>query len=181
MVDAIEAKYKRNPAPREAYAATVKVDSAPGPFRDVTWHASYEAPNCTFKPDKFLGYSLAPKVSIPVEFTRVDETTFAGNVFLDAMLDEDYLGKGVCHWQFRQLIVRLKATGSKEETDFFSGFSDSDLAEKKPVTAYFWNAGYPRSSVDAYPDFGFPNPDQFKPELRDELFTITTTFVKASQ
>lgn len=181
MIAAVEAKFKLNPAPGEAYATTVKVEGAPGPFQKVAWYANYEAPNCTFKPDKFLGYTITPMKSVPVEFTRVDETTFAGTFFLDAMLDEDYLGKGVCNWQFKALTITLKATGAKEETQFFAGFADSDMAEKKPMTAYFWSGGYPRATIDEYWDYGFPNPDQFKPELRDELFKITTTFTKAGQ
>ncbi len=42
---------------------------------------------------------------------------------VDRMLDEDYYGRGVCHWEFTGAGAMLKATGAEEDPDLRQGRS----------------------------------------------------------
>jgi hypothetical protein len=165
-------KYRRNPNPKQRYDITMIIADAPGPFESVQWYANYEAPNCLFILDRFAGVSSRPSYRMPVHFRKVDGSTYVGTVHLDAMLDEDYFGDGVCHWELRGTSVSLKATGSKGESNFLPGMQLDEVVAEEPKSTYFWRGRYPRSTANDFPDFGEPNIDEFRPEIRDNLFTI---------
>jgi hypothetical protein len=166
-------KYRRNPNPKQRYDITMAIADAPGPFESVQWYANYEAPNCLFILDRFAGVTSRPSYRMPVHFRKVDGSIYVGTVHLDAMLDEDYFGDGVCHWELRGTSVSLKATGSKGETDFLPGMQLNEVLAGESKSTYFWRGRYPRSTANDFPDFGEPNIDEFRPGIRDNLFTIT--------
>ncbi|WDK32842.1 hypothetical protein [Xanthomonas campestris] len=175
--------YRKNPHPTQAYRITMTIDNAPGPFGSVSGTAFYDMTNrdecAPFDPA--LRMSTKPKEDgIPMDFKRIDDRTYVAIVYSDGMLDADYYGKGICHWDFGGIGVSLKATGKQEETDFMPSLDRDDFFGSKPRDAFFWSGGYPREGVDDYPDTGHPSADVFKEELRDELFKVTLHSVKES-
>ncbi|MCL1525769.1 hypothetical protein [Xanthomonas nasturtii] len=175
--------YRKNPQPTQAYRITMTIEAAPGPFGSVSGTAFYDMKNrdecAPFDPA--LGMSTKPKEDgIPLVFQRIDDNTYVAVVYPDGMLDADYYGKGICHWDFGGVGVSLKATGKRGETNFMPGLDRKDFFASKPVDAFFWSGGYPKEDVADYPDTGLPSVEAFKEELRDDLFKVTLHSVKES-
>ena len=165
-------KFRVNPAPKRRYDITMTIKDAPGPFGDVGFSAHYIARNCMYWTDKFAGTTARPTHTIAMPFKKLDEVTYVATVYLDAMLDEDYYGDGICHWELLEVAAGLEATGADGETGFGPDISPESIVAKESVTKYFWRGGYPRSGVSNYADFGLGDVQKYKPELRDELFAI---------
>ena len=166
-------KFRVNPNPKRRYDITMTIKDAPGPFGDVGFSAHYIARNCMYWTDKFAGTTARPTHTIAMPFKKLDEATYLATVYLDAMLDEDYYGDGICHWELLEVAAGLEATGADGETGFGPDISPESIVAKESVTKYFWKGGYPRSGVSNYADFGLSDAQKYKPDLRDELFTIT--------
>ncbi|PPU68756.1 hypothetical protein XpiCFBP4643_08500 [Xanthomonas pisi] len=166
---------KLNPNPRKAYALTVTLDKAPGSFAAVNGYAQYDVSNDSecgqIHPQTGVGQRITS--SEPVVLKKVSEQEYQGVIHLDLMLDEDYYGRGQCHWEMTGARVSLKASGKKEETAFLPFIETKDVIAGKPVTLYFWKGGYPKEDIEDYADNGLPSASEFKPELRDELFSVT--------
>ncbi len=166
---------KLNPSPRKAYALTLTLDKAPGPFAAVNGYAQYDVSNDSecgqIHPQTGVGQRITS--SEPVVLKKVSEQEYQGVIHLDLMLDEDYYGRGVCHWKMTGTRVALKASGKKEETAFLPFIETKDVIAGKPVTLYFWKGGYPKEEIEDYADNGLPSAQDFKPELRDQLFSLT--------
>ena len=167
-------KYKRNPAPKQRYDITMTVANAPGPFGSVEGFAQYEAPDCWYTLDRIAGVPAIPHVTLPVSYTKVDDTTYVGTVYLDVMQDEDYFGRGICKWVLTSARVSLKATGTREEASFTAYVHLDDFANKKPVVTYFRSEPYPSvPEIEDYSNFGQTDRSQFAPYIGDnDLFTI---------
>ncbi|RZA36948.1 MAG: hypothetical protein EOP92_02715 [Lysobacteraceae bacterium] len=166
-------KFRINPQPKRRYDITMTIRDAPGPFGMVKFWAHYLAPDCMYWTDKFAGTTGRPTHTIEMPFQKLDDTTYVGTVYLDGMLDEDYYGDGVCHWQLSEVAVGLQATGAQDETGFVPDVGPDSVVSQESVTKYFWKGGYPNSRIPSYSDFGFSDPQRYKPEIQDELFSIT--------
>lgn len=166
---------KLNPNPRKAYELTLTLDEAPGAFGLVQGAAQYDVSNeaeCgKIQPET----GTAGRITSQEDFAlkKISDTEYRGTVYLDLMQDEDYYGRGVCHWEFSGASVLLKATGAEEETRFLSFIEGKTVTAQQPQTKHYWKKGYPRSESESFPDTGELSPDKFKPEIRDNLFTIT--------
>ena len=170
-------EYKRNPSPKQRYDITMTIADAPGPFESVQWYADYEAPNCLFILDRFAGVTSRPSYRMPVHFRKVDGSTYVGAVHLDAMLDDDYFGDGVCHWKLGAVSIYLKATGTAAETNFLAGMGLDEVLEQKAVTAYSMKQSYPQDqTIEGFSEFGERDRSKFAPYITgNDLFTITLT------
>ncbi len=172
-------EYRENPAPRQAYRLTMRIDDAPGPLKIMVSAAQYDVVNkeCLPPPKENPGgrSSPVPTNDIPFELTHVAENEYTGVVYVDGMLDEDYHGRGVCRWALIQAQVQLKATGADGETKFIASLSRSqnEIASSAPKITYYWKRGYPSAGVRDFPDFGEPDEERFKLDIRGELFSIT--------
>ena len=168
-------KYKRNPAPKQRYDITMTVANAPGPFGSVEGFAQYEAPDCWYTLDRIAGVPAIPHVTLPVSYTKVDDTTYVGTVYLDVMQDEDYFGRGICKWVLTSARVSLKATGTREEASFTAYVHLDDFANKKPVTTYFQKEFYPLvTEIRDASIQGRTERSKISPGISDkDLFTIT--------
>jgi hypothetical protein len=171
----VEAMYRRNPNPTQRYDITMTIENAPGPFEDVRWGAQYDAPGCVYLIDRFAGVHGNVSTAFPVDFKKVDSTTYVGTVYLDAMLDEDYFGNGICKWKLTGAYVRLRATGKDEETLFVSFASEEEVIAQKPTKSFYLSDQYPFSNVDGVKDSGEKSIHKFKKEYRENLFSITMT------
>ncbi|TDK22677.1 hypothetical protein E2F46_12990 [Luteimonas aestuarii] len=171
-------EYRENPSPRQAYRLTMTIKDAPGPLKIIASAAQYDVVNreCLPPPKDNPGgrSSPVPTRDIPFELAQVSDGVYVGTVYADAMIDEDYHGRGVCRWELIQARAHLKATGADGETRFIAGLSQSEgeFQSGQPKTTYFWKGGYPASKIEDFPDFGEPEVDRFKFDIRNELFTI---------
>ncbi len=147
----IEARFRQNPSPKHAYRVTLNVADAPGSFAAIEGFAQYAAPDCTYVINEAAGATAHPEKVIPVVYTKIDERTYAGIVHTDAMVDEDYFGKGLCHWNLVVVSAQLRATGAQGETRFFAALSRDGLLAHEPETSRHEKKRYPRDSV--VPDF----------------------------
>ncbi|NIK40307.1 hypothetical protein FHY12_002632 [Xanthomonas arboricola] len=172
---------KLNPSPRKAYEVTVKIDKAPGAFGAVNGYAQYDVTNDSecgrIHPETGVGRRITSNESFALQ--KVSEQEYRGTIYLDLMQDEDYYGRGVCHWELTGTRVSLKATGAAAETEFLPFLDSKDVISGKSATLYFWKGGYPREDIENYADMGLPNAADFKPELREELFSVTVVAKEA--
>jgi len=166
-------KFRIDPDPKRRYDITMTIKDAPGPFGYVGFGAQYDAPDCMYWSDKIAGTTSSPMRMLKLPIRKIDDATYVTTVYLDAMLDENYYGDGVCHWQLTDVTGGLKETGADGETGFGIDISPKLITDQESVTKYFWKGGYPSSRVPNYADFGFSDPNKYRQELRDELFTIT--------
>ncbi|WP_147653774.1 hypothetical protein [Vulcaniibacterium gelatinicum] len=168
--------YRPNPHPQQAYRVTVTVRDAPGPFAEVMADAGYQITDWTCLPpaETFSGVQTTPITEgLPLAPTRTPTGEHVAVFYVDGMAEADYFGHGVCRWMFNSVIFTFRATGAPGETTFIAHLPAKDLTHPAGVTHYYWKGGYPREDIDDFPDSGFTDPLRYKPELRDELFSIT--------
>ncbi|MDQ1118459.1 MULTISPECIES: hypothetical protein [Pseudoxanthomonas] len=171
----------RNPSPKDAYRITMTLKDAPGPFGWMKALAQYDVVNkeCLSPPKDNPGGRSAPvptdDVEIPLQ--KVSDTEYVATVYADQMLDEDYTGRGVCHWKLIQFRVHMKATGAQGETLFIPSIQDQKLIPAEQETVYFNKISYPRlasSALDEPLDTGESDRARFGASIRDDdLFTVT--------
>jgi hypothetical protein len=169
---------KENPNPKQAYRIEMRIENAPGPFGLVEGSAHYDVQNhdeCG-KINNIAG--TIPRIMASPEITWVHkgEGVYETVVHADRLLDEDYYGRGVCHWAMTGAGAILKATGAEGETRFLPNISAADVVSGKAVTLHFVADRYP--TVEAYKDFadfGETDLTSFKPEFQDKVFTVTLT------
>ena len=176
-------RYHHNPAPKRPYRIELKIADAPGPFAKAEGFVGFEAPNCTYIPDRIAGATSMPSTDLPMTFSKVGESTFVATVYADAMLDEDYqLGDGICRWELQSVNAWVMATGARTDTHYVANLSsDEELGEKKARINYYYGYDYPGSDPEGRSDFGEMDPRKYKAELQNQLFTITMTAEAATR
>lgn len=106
---------KRNPQPQEKYLVRMVIKDAPRPFDKVEGKVQYDIPvgddDCipvdyTIAPG---GTRNRPSEDVPIEYRKISETEYEAEVYLDALLDEDYYGLGVCRWRLTAVAAFLVA------------------------------------------------------------------------
>lgn len=169
----IEIKERQNP--RQAYQIVMTIENAPGPFGLIEGSAQYDVVN-----HDECGYIDPVSETIsridthpPIEWKPMGDNQYSATVYADLIVDEDYYGRGVCHWKLSMASALLKATGAEAETRFLPAISAEEIVAGTPNRLYFWAEGYPRSQSEDFGDYGYQSPSKFKPEIREQLFTIT--------
>ena len=126
---------------------------------------------------EWAGTRSQPTKMIPIETSRIDATHFRATFYLDGLLDEDYYGKGVCHWSLIDVSVGFKATEAKEDVDYVFSLDKGAFREGGQDKQYYWKGSYPRmpDAKPGVPDgvWGVRNPAQLRPGFRDNVFFIT--------
>lgn len=168
-----------NPHPVRAYRVTLTLKDAPGPFRVVEGIVDYTA-RYRDNPARTCGY-MAGGVGafIPLsssesfELKKVAEDTYEGIVHADGMLDEDYDGEGVCHWEMIEVRARLKANDNQTDTRFAPFMQTTPDMMERSETRYYWKGRYPRAGMDDFVEFGDTDKSEIREELRGQIFTMT--------
>lgn len=176
---------KEHPNPKQAYRIVMTIENAPGLFAQVGASTRYDATNAEEcgELSKIPGAEgIASHVSTQplAQLEKLSDTSYATTVYADKMVDEDYFGRGVCRWKFSYMSAMLRATGDERETRFLPTIDAEEIVAGKTVTLYFWKGGYPMntplpSNGKGFGDSGYRSLEKFKPELRDQIFTITLT------
>jgi hypothetical protein len=167
--ESVEAKFKQNPAPKQAYRVTLNVDDAPGPFAVVEGFAQFAATDCTYIINKVAGATAYPQKIIPIIYKKIDDHAYEGIVHTDAMQDEDYFGQGVCHWNLVVVSAQLRATGATGETRFFARLPREALLTNERQTSRHESKRYPADA--ALPDFSSTGLDP----ISGQFFSLTFT------
>ena len=152
---------KKNPHPAKRYEVTATAD-APGPWDSVKGYLEYQVINSECTPeDKFLGVHAMPRlVGHDFEMTRVDDKTWKGYFYQDFILDEDYYGLGVCHWNVASVSANFTVHGRA----FGSGDIFQALLNNASQVSYFKKSDFLDRSPNPYGalDFSASNPDYVK-------------------
>ena len=169
---------KKNSHPVKRYEVTATAD-APGLWDSVKGYISYEVvnPECTPE-DKFLGVHALPRVEGQhIEMTRISEKTWRGYFYRDFILDEDYYGQGICHWDATSVAGVFVVHG---ET-FGPGSVLEDFLRNGQQTDYFKKSEFLDRSLtgDSALDFSANNPEYVKSP--NDFFPITVTVKEATQ
>lgn len=170
-----EPEIQLNPEPRERYEITMTIQDAPGPFTDIGGWVQYDVSNKDCAPTRetfqTVHYLTPEKFFLPLTFREVGDGVYTAEVAVDALLDEDYFGLGVCRWRMTFANAALKGRSVK----FTPLLGLEQLRSEKPQTLYFSKRTYYSTKLDDSPNFGGLSPSQFKSSVQDELFTITLT------
>jgi hypothetical protein len=141
----------KNPHPVKRYEVTA-TSYAPGPWDSIEGYIGYDIINTKCMPrESFTGAQSLTSIGIDIEMTRVDDHTWKGYFYRDALQDEDYSGLGACHWDVTSVSVSAMAQGVR--------FAWSDLFDKLERgilgTSYFKKSVYGDRSFARYgvPDF----------------------------
>lgn len=173
--------FKQNPNPKQRYQLILTIANAPGPFASVEGFMQFDVktPECLPPPKENDGHLWpTPTETIPFAWTRISDTEYTGEVFIDGMIDEDYYGRGVCRWELIQARAALKATGAKRETQFVPNIYPENIKAGQFVSTYMLKADYPRHPETESEDpvsFGLNDRSKMTHLKDDEIFTITLT------
>lgn len=170
-----QAEAKLNPQPRQGYGLVFEIENTPGPFAMVEAGAQYDVVNsdeCGYLND---AAGVIPRISrnegIPL--VRDASGAYRGTVYVDRMMDEEYFGRGVCHWEPVIVYLVMRATGKDGETRFQPVMEASKVIKGGVVEKYFLKQKYPRSEMDNFADYGTSSPRRMQPEIRGRLFKVT--------
>src|SRR5215469_1475477 len=102
---------RKNPHPVKRFEVTATSD-APGPWDSIEGYIGYDVINRECVPqDSFTGAQNVPNIGVDIELTRVDDKTWKGYFYRDALQNEDYFDLGVCHWDATSAGIAAIAKG----------------------------------------------------------------------
>jgi hypothetical protein len=161
---------KHNPNPKIRYEITLTIKDAPGPFESIKGYMLYKVTNEQCAPfERFAGiYHPPPDQDLPFTLTQVSDQEYKGTIYLDLLQDEDYYGKGVCHWSMPFVLANLKVG----EVTFGPDISQAQIIQEQSVQQYFPKKAYGDNSVK---DMGYAGSTMSETiaNYRDEFFSIT--------
>ena len=162
--------------PGQAHALQLQLDKPPGRFAVVQALAQYDVGNAAqcgrIHPDSGQAGRITRMIDLPLQ--RTGQAGYRGVVHLQLLRDQDYFGRGVCHWQFSGVRVRLKATGAAHETRFLAYLDAAELMAGKQVSRYYLAGDYPAvADIPDYPASGEADPAAYLPHLRAQVFSLS--------
>lgn len=172
---------KLNPAPKQAYELVLTLKDAPGPFAIVEGVAQYDVSNYEDCGRIIWSTGTAGRITSqePVELRRTGENEYRGMFYLDRMQDQDYYDRGTCHWTLTGVGAMLRATNGEADTRFLTYVNKERMDAGSPLTLYYPKTAYPSAELAAnFPARGKEDPSAYKEELRNALFSSTTTVQK---
>lgn len=163
-----------NPSPQKAYDIRITLKEPPGPFAKVDAAAQYDVANpgeCG-EPQPISG--AIPRISTNevVKLERVSDTEFAGRVYVDQVLDEDYYGRGVCRWEFVEVRASFRASDDPYATWFVVKLPAEAVEAGSSEKLFYWNGYYPNAEIDNYAEFGNESLDAVPGSQRADFFEI---------
>ncbi|PPV08792.1 hypothetical protein XavaCFBP5823_17260 [Xanthomonas axonopodis pv. vasculorum] len=164
-----------NPHPVKRYEV-IATSHAPGPWDAIHAYINYEVVNTKCVPMiPFIGEQQLPNTGFHVPMTRVDDHTWKGYFYRDALQDEDYFKLGVCHWDATSVGISAIA---KEVRFNWVGMLQ-DLLHDSPEVRYFKKSVYGDRSFVPY---GAPDLDPADDEVlkhKDAYFPVTIAVKEA--
>ena len=159
---------KLNPHPIKRYEITMTIEGAKGPFDSIETIAQYDIANDRCVPlTPGSGATIAPDKTIPIHMTKVGENAYRGEIYTDQLVDEDYYGKGVCHWQLTAFSGYLRVKKRMIST----GIELDEVVAKKPATRFFSNQNFTNPALS-----GVDNGVGDRSTYKDPADTFSVTF-----
>ncbi|WP_230598513.1 hypothetical protein [Xanthomonas albilineans] len=159
-----------NPHPVKRYEV-IATSHAPGPWDTFEGaYIGYDVINSKCVPMiPFIGTQHMPNTGLDVPMTQVDDHTWKGYFYRDALLDEDYFKLGVCHWD----VTSVSASAIVKGVRFAWSGALEELLRDSPETSYFKKSVYGDRSFAPY---GAPDLDPSDPQVLkqpDAYFPVT--------
>ena len=177
---------KLNPAPTQAYEIRLTLANASdlssaadgkSPFTVVEGTAQFDASNgarCGTS-NALSGHVPTLTSHEPFRLSRISATEYAGTVYADMLRDEDYYGRGLCHWALTEARVALRAGPDNADTRFVAGLPSKAVLSGGTQVRYFWKGYYPRFENGQHAEYGRDQLDAVPADKRNEFFTVTLT------
>lgn len=136
---------KLNPSPQQGYELVLTLKDAPGPFAVVEGVAQYDARNYAACGRIVPATGTAGRITSqePIALRQVGENEYRGTFYLDRMQDEDYYGRGVCHWALTGVGAMLRATTGEADMRFLTFIDKERMENESPLTLYYPKLIYP--------------------------------------
>jgi hypothetical protein len=158
---------KQNPDPRMRYEIVATVEGAPGPFDQVLGIADYRVTNeLCVPPTPVMGARIVPEKRADIVFKHEHDNVYRAVVYLDLLQDEDYFGKGICHWSLSGAGIELRHEG----VTFSAALFHDDVLARKAVSRYFAEASYAKTTPQRI-DTGITDRENF--HGAGKLFSVT--------
>ncbi|QSQ31523.1 hypothetical protein [Xanthomonas translucens] len=159
-----------NPHPVKRYEV-IATSHAPGPWDSIKAYIGYDVINAKCVPMiPFIGEQHMPNTGLDVPMARVDDHTWKGYFYRDALQDEDYFKLGVCHWDVTSVGIAAIAKGVRFN---WGDMLDSLLHDGQKTIYFFKKNAYGDLSLVPYGAATLVAED---PEVRqqpDAYFTAT--------
>jgi hypothetical protein len=170
---------KQNPHPTKRFELIVTVDDAPGSFDKVEAGVLFQVRNVDCVPNHpFTGGRDVPSTVRDFTLTRVDDRTWKGYFFKDLLQDEDYFGRGVCHWD----VMSVGPDFQKHGMSFNPGLSLWNEPTQERETRYFKKKMYLDSSLtnaNAGSADSWPSDSEDVRKHPDAFFPVTVAIKEA--
>lgn len=116
----------------DAIRVTVRIEGASGTFDSIKAAADYQVSNEGCVPTAPIsGGKVAPNKRVELSLAQATDGTYQTVVYVDQLMDEDYFGRGTCHWS----PVAASVVAVKEKTRFSAGiFAEKILAKSSEST-----------------------------------------------
>lgn len=167
---------KKNPHPIERFEVTATAD-APGPWDSVKGYITYEVANPECVPrGSFTGGQNVPNTGYDIDMKRVDNKTWRGYFYRDALQDSDYFGLGACHWD----VTSVGTVFVVRNETFSSSFLLQDFHDG-PRIDYFKKSAYGDPTQIRY---GAPGYSAQRPEYKQDpgaFFPVTISVKEVDQ
>jgi hypothetical protein len=119
-----------------------------------------------------------PVLNTNIEMTRVDEKTWKGYFFKDLLLDEDYFGKGICHWNADRVTINFIA---HDEIYRVTASSDPNgQLDYMTETSYFEKSSYLNRALNGQSEIGLSSYNDLVTDHPDKYIPITVSVKEAT-
>jgi hypothetical protein len=127
-----------NPNASMRYEILIRIEGAPDTFDSIKAATDYQVTNESCVPMKPVsGVKVAPTKRIDLDLISIGHGEYRTVVFADRLLDDDYFGKGTCHWS----LVASGIIAKKGGTAFSASISHENIvSQASEVTFYATNA-----------------------------------------
>lgn len=159
----------KNPHAVKRYEV-IATSHAPGPWDSISGYIHYDVINTKCVPmAPFTGGQDVPGIGIEIPMTAVDDHTWKGYFYRDALLDEDYFNLGVCHWN----VTSISANAVSKDIRFGWGGMLDELLRHSPEISYFKKSVYGDKSMSGYPALTLNHTDTEVFQTPDAYFQVT--------
>ncbi|WP_200893878.1 hypothetical protein [Xanthomonas sp. GPE 39] len=166
-----------NPHPVKRYEV-IATSHAPGPWDSIKAYIGYDVINENCVPMMpFVGVRQVPGTGLDVPMTQVDDHTWKGYFYRDALLDEDYFKLGVCHWDATG--AGISAIGKGVRFNWGRLLNTLLNADQEKQTFYFKKSAYGDQHLVEYGAQTLAGDDDDALQHPDAHFQVTITVREA--
>ena len=169
--------HKLNKNPKHGYIITMDIVDASGPYEVSRSSLQYDISNQQCLPPirNFAGVQTEPKsASIPFSLTKVADGRYVGTIYLDAIYEEDFYGRGICQWELAGIFIAADMQFNSRHfyPELALWYTPEMMISEQVETFYFWKDGRGRSDPADPTIWEAQGPKVFRAELEAEVFSV---------